>query len=210
MTSVKRRAFLGAAVLGALAALPFAAAAAEAPVVVDVVKVMAFSCPVCRAAEVQDKVIEQAVKEAGGRFVWAPVPNTSADSGSKERLYYASRAFSPQLAERVKDVLYKGMQDLSIPLLEMPQVYVYFQQQFHDIPEVQFNELFNRAQEKDARQSLARAATLAQTVGVVSVPSYIILADGRPVASLDPESVSGGSLTTLREEVINRIRKLSK
>jgi hypothetical protein len=187
-----------------------AALAADAPAkhVVNVVKIMAFSCPVCRAAEAQDTVIERAAKSTGGSFVWAPVPSDATESGSKEMVYYASRSFSRELADKVKLVLYKGQQDLSIPLGEPPQVYNYFQQQLPDMSEEDFKRLFELGQGDAARKSLARAASLASSAGVQAVPTYILIVDGHPVVSLDPTTVQGGSLTVLRDEVINRINKL--
>ena len=210
--NIFRRAVVSASLLAALAAgLPGAAhAAAGAKRTVDVVKIMAFSCPVCRAAEAQDPVIERAVQATGGRFVHGPLPTSAAESGAKERVYYASRSTSPQFASRVADSLYRGLQDLSIPLAELPQVFVYFQQQFPELTDQQLSQLFSAAQDKPAKQALSRAAGLAVAVGAASLPTYVIVVDGRPVAALDPESVGGGSLTVLRDEVIKRVQSYAK
>lgn len=209
-----RRAFGKAVLAGAvLASVPLTASVAQAAPQahrVDVVKIMAFSCPVCRAAEAQDKVIEQAVKAKGGSFVWAPLPADESETGAKERVYYGSRSLKPGLAEEVKQALYKGMQDLAIPLGQEPQVYVWFQQQFSTLSDDEFNELFVAARSDAARAALGRAASLAARMGVDSVPSYIVVVDGRPVVALDPSSVTGGSLSALRDEVINRVNSSSK
>lgn len=176
---------------------------------IDVVKIMSLSCPVCRAAEAQDKPISQAVESNGGKFVWAPLPTGDELSGAKELVYYASRELGPDMAETVKNSLYRGVQDMVIPLADFLQVYVWMQQDVA-AQEPQFKALFDAAQAAPARKSLSRAAALATEAGVSSLPAYIVLVDGQVATVVDPSNVSGGSLTALREEVISRINKFSK
>lgn len=177
---------------------------------VDVVKIMAFSCPYCRASEAQDKVIEQALLPLGGKFVWAPIPPDASESGSKERVYYASRKVSRDLSDKIKDALYKGSQDMGIELAQMPQVYAWIQRQFPDMTDSQLQSLFDDAQGPDAERSLERAARLAVAVGANLTPTYVIIVDGHTAGSVDVQTVPGGSLSALRDEVINRIKSYSK
>lgn len=198
---------LSALTLGATA-VPAAAADNVTPRV-DVVKVLSLSCPVCRAAEAHDTAIAQAVAEAGGRFVFAPVPtDPDAVAGARERVYYAARDLAPELERSVKFSLYKGSQDMSVPLNDYLQVYTWLSS---DLPELEprFNAIFQRAQENAAGASLARAARLASAAGVSSLPGYVLLVNGQVAALLDPSAVPGENLIALRDEVIARVRKLS-
>ena len=193
----------------AAGALPAFAVTAQKHTV-DVVKVMAFSCPFCRAAESQDRVIEDLVTSKGGRFVWAPIPTDASESGAKERVYYASRTVSRALSDKVKDAFYKGMQDQNVQLAEMPQVYAWLQTQLGDLTDAQLQALFDKAQGDDAKRSLGRAAQIAVTAGANVTPTYVIFVDGKSVTSLDPNTVSGGSLSALRDAVIDRVNQFSK
>ncbi|KWT98332.1 MULTISPECIES: hypothetical protein [unclassified Variovorax] len=205
----KRRHFLQAVGLAWACALMLPSLASAAPTV-DVVKIMSFSCPVCRAAEAQDVAIESAVKAVGGSFVRGPVPVDPAESGAKERVYYAARGVSPAVADTIKNAIYRGAQDLSIPLGEENQVLVWLQQQLGDMPEKDLTALFEASRGPRGKGALSRAATLAVSVGVESLPAYVIVVDGRPVSSVDPTSVPGGSLTRLRDEVISKVKTLAK
>jgi hypothetical protein len=198
-----------AAFCAAVALSPGAAAAQAAAPRVDVVKIMSFSCPVCRSAEAQDKPIAQTVSSYGGKFIWAPLPTGESLSGAKETVYYASREIPGAMSEAVKQSLYKGVQDMAVPLDDLLQVYVWFQQDMPD-GEAKFKPVFDIAQKASARQALGRAAKLATEAGVQSLPAYILLVDNQVAGVLDPTNVSGGSLTALREAVIARIHKLSK
>jgi hypothetical protein len=205
-----RRLFLKTALTAAVAysAMSTAFAAGAGPRV-DVVKIMSITCPVCRAAETHDSAIERAVVAQGGRFVYAPVPTEPENaSGAKERVYYASREFDANTAAAVKYSLYKGAQDMGIQLTDYMKTYTWLSQ---DVPQLEpkFNQLFEKAQGDEALNSLKRAVRLASEAGVSALPGYVIVVDGRVTALLDPQSVPGNSLLTLRDEVIARVRKLS-
>lgn len=205
---LRRQAILAVSALAALAALPVQAQS-KAPRV-DVVKIMSLTCPVCRSAEAQDKAIAQVVRDGGGQFVWAPLPTEEeALLGARERVYYAGRTMDPAFGEYLKDALYRGAQDMGIPLNDYLQVYTWLMQ---DDPskEGKFHEVIQKAQEPDARGALARAARLAQQAGVSSLPGYIVLVDGRIAALMDPDSVQGNSLIRLRDDVIKAVRTLGK
>jgi len=210
MKAFRRTLVKGILALGVAASLTPAFAATTQQHTVDVVKVMAFSCPFCRAAESQDRVIEDAVTSKGGHFVWAPIPTDASESGAKERVYYASRKVSRAFSDKVKDALYKGIQDMSVQMGAMPQVYAWLQGQLPDATDAQLQSLFDDAQGDDAKQSLARAARIAITAGVNVTPTYVIFVDGRSVASLDPNTVNGGSLSALRDAVIDRVNQYTK
>jgi protein-disulfide isomerase len=205
-----RRLFLKSALAVTLAwAGTSAAVAGDTAPRVDVVKVMSLTCPVCRAAEAQDPAIERAVRDTGGRFVFAPVPTEEeASSGAKERVYYAARDLDANTAAAIKSSLYKGAQDMGVPLTDYLQVYTWLSQ---DLPQLdpKFVPLFDKAQAPAAGSALARAARLASQAGVSALPGYVILVDGQVTALLDPQSVPGNSLLKLRDEVIARVHKLS-
>jgi len=205
-----RRLFLKSALTASIAcgAMSTAFAADTAPRV-DVVKIMSLTCPVCRAAETHDPAIERVVVAGGGRFVYAPLPTEPENaSGAKERIYYASRELDANTAAAVKYSLYKGAQDMGIQLTDYMKAYTWLSQ---DVPQLEpkFNQLFEKAQGDAALNSLKRAVKLASQAGVSSLPGYVILVDGEVTALLDPQSVPGNSLLTLRDEVIARVRKLS-
>lgn len=186
-----------------------AAVAGEAGHRVDVVKVMSLTCPICRAAEAQDPAIERAVRELGGRFVFAPVPTEEeGSSGAKEQVYYASRDLDANTAAAIKSSLYKGAQDMGVPLTDYLQVYTWLSQ---DLPQLEpkFVTLFDKAQAPAAKTALQRAVRIASQAGVSALPGYVIMVDGQVTTLLDPQSVPGNSLLKLRDEVIERVRKLS-
>jgi hypothetical protein len=180
-----------------------------APAQVDVVKIMSFSCPVCRSAEAQDVAISQKVIALGGRFVRAPVPTVEGEGVFKELVYYASRGVSGQMSENVKYALYKGAQDQGISFTDFLQIYVWLQA---EIPnnEDRLQIIFKDAQATAARGSLSRAIHLATSAGVQALPAYLIMADGRVSSVVDPTTVSGGSLANVREEVLTRVTNLYK
>lgn len=186
-----------------------AVAQAQSPRV-DVVKVMSFSCPVCRASEAHDPAIARALQELGGRLVSAPVPTGSErETGVRERVYYASRDKGPTVEGSIKSALYKGAQDMAVPLDDYLQVYTWLQQT-QPAMEADINAIVHAAQQPAAGSALARAVRLANNAGVTSLPAYVLLADNQIVTLLDPTSVSGNSLMALRDEVISRARKFSK
>lgn len=157
----------------------------------------------------QDTVIEQQTTERGGRFVRAPVPTVEGEGRFKELVYYASRDSSARFAETVKNSIYKGVQDQGISFSDLLQVYVWLQS---DIPnnDSQLQALFSGAQAAPAQAALARAARLATRAGVQSLPAYLIMVDGQVSSIVDATSVPGGSLITVREEVLSRVNKLYK
>ncbi|KWU17809.1 thioredoxin domain-containing protein [Burkholderia cenocepacia] len=210
MNRIRRHVVKGLVGLAVAAAVIPALAAPAQKHTVDVVKIMAFSCPFCRAAEAQDKVIEDLVTSKGGRFVWAPLPTEASESGAKERVYYASRKVSRALSDKVKDAFYKGTQDQNVQLTEMPQVYAWLQTQLGDLTDAQLQSLFDAAQSDDAKRSLGRAAQIAVAAGANVTPTYVIFVDGKSVTSLDPNTVSGGSLSALRDAVIDRVNQYTK
>lgn len=195
------------AVVAAAAAL--SAHADSSRNIVDVVKIMSFSCGFCLAAEAHDPAIENAVKTAGGKFVRAPVPVLEEDTGAREMLYYASREMGPEFANRVKVSLYKGAQDAEVSLYNFMQVYAWVTQDL-SADEPKFQELFKRAQSKEGKDALARAARLASAAGVSSLPSYVIMVNGSIKAVLDNSSEAGSSMANLRNNVISKIESLSK
>ncbi len=206
MRSPRSRRTVLAALLGGALLCAGTSARAQAPNSVHVVKILSFGCPVCLMSEGIDAAIASAVSAAGGRFVPAPVPTGDDTVGNKERVYYAARDLNAAWAEPVKRSLYRGAQEVQVPLSDMMQVYTWLQQ---DLPSLEphLGPVFQRAQSNEARDAMFRAARLALNAGVTKLPAYLVVHNGRTVAALDPSSVPGQSFTALRDEVIARVQK---
>lgn len=180
---------------------------------VDVVKIVSFGCEVSRASENFDTNIRAAVEKTGGKLVFSPFP-TEGDHdmpetvGVRERVYYASRQKGAVAENLVRKSLFKGVQDMGLPLGDYMQVYTWLSK---DVPELttSFGDIFKAAQEAEARDSLGKAAYLAHTAGSSALPSYVILVEGEVKMALGPEDVPGGALVRLRDEVISTVQKLS-
>lgn len=191
---------LGAALAGV--SLP---SIGKAPV--DVVKVLSFSCSFCKESEVHDKSIAHAVREGGGRFVWAPVPTHPDDTvGAKERVYYAARDIDQALGEAVKQSLYKGTQDQGQQLFDYLPIYTWLS---GDLPayEKQLNKVFERARSDEALRAMQRAIKLALSAGVDAVPCYLLLRAGTVTANYDRTHPQAPTLSALRELVLGAVRK---
>lgn len=188
----------------ALSAAAFSASAAEQAV--SVVKVLNFSCPVCRASEVQDAAIKDAVRAAGGQFVYAPMPSEEG-TYAREKIYYASRAQGAEA--QVRAALYRGSQDLSLPLSDFVQVIEFLKDELG--PNfLNYDRLRQDAESPAAQAALSRAATVAVRGGSHDLPSYVLIQDNTPVATLETTNLSkGSSLLSLRDEVVSRVNQLT-
>lgn len=201
---LNRRRFLLAAGVPLLGAGP-ALASAD----VSVVKLMSFSCSVCYAAESQDTVIARALQPLRGRFVWAPIPTSADESGDKERVYYASREVSERFSERVKQSLYKAIQERGLQLPDLARTASWLMQDLSDeLPVV--TRLLQGMQPNTGRDALVRAFNLVDMAGAQRVPTYVVIRNGAIDSTFDPNNVPGGTLTLLRDAVINRIQTLDK
>jgi hypothetical protein len=200
---MKRRQFIAGVVL---AAASFGALAADKSV--SVVKIINFSCPICRASENQDGPITGAAKATAGEFVYAPIPSEAGEY-AREKVYYAVRKQGRQAEQSVRQSLYKGAQDMNLPFMDVTQVIEWLKD---DVPNAGINwgQLAADAQSVDAMQALQRAAILTQRSGAQLLPSYVLIKDNAPVATLDTNSTGkGASLLNLREEVIKRIGQVA-
>lgn len=175
---------------------------------IDVVKVMSFSCNFCLQAEAHDKRIAQEVQGAGGKFVWAPVPSMSEDTGNKERVYYAARDLDPALGETVKRAFYKGQQDQGVPLFEYAEIYVWLQGQLPGQEQLIVN-MFSRAQGEEGTGAFRRAVNLARNAQVTQLPTYIVLKNGYIEKVLDISSAPSNNLASLRDTVISTVQELN-
>lgn len=189
-----------------LAAVSHSALASDKSVVV--VKIINFSCSVCRASENQDSPVITAADGTGGQFVYAPVP-AEAGEFAREKVYYASRKQGSNTEKRIRESLYRGAQDLNMPFMDVAQVIEWLKD---DVPDagIDFDQLATEAKGAEAFTSLRKAAALTQRAGALALPSYILVQDNAPVATLDINtSGKGTSLLNLREEVIKRINQLA-
>lgn len=192
----------------ALAAVLLGSAARAEPLEpVSVVKVLSFSCPVCRAAEAQDAHIEPAVRAQGGRFVHAPIPDGQG-TGARELVYYAARALGPDVERKIRVSLYKGAQDLGYPFNAVSEVLDWLQT---DLPALNLdrNALAKAAAAPAARQALDRAIHLTLRSGAQELPSYLFVRNGEVLATLDLPNSGRANLLGLREVVLQRLAVLS-
>lgn len=173
----------------------------------DVVKILNFSCPVCRASENLDESITQVLAEHGGKFVAAPVPSDET-SGSKERAYYASRLQGDAVANVVKRSLFKGSQDLQYPLDDLAQTVAWLEDDLtNGTVKVNFSQLAQDSASEEASQALYRAARVAVRAGAQALPTYVVLKNNQIVGSFDPQSVGTNSLIALRDAVIKAVQQ---
>lgn len=174
---------------------------------VDVVKIMNFSCPVCRASESLDTSIRDAVGATGGHFVPAPVPSDDSTGGARERVYYAARDLQPDAESAVRTSLFKGSQDMQMAFTDVPQAVAWLQDDIGATVSLNWAQLSINADGDPANASLARAARLAVSSGAQAFPTYILLRQGTVVGVLDPDSIPNKSLLNLRDAVVTAIGK---
>jgi len=175
---------------------------------VVVVKVVNFSCPVCRASETQDNAVINAADRTGGQFVYAPIPSEAGEF-AREKVYYAVRKQGRDAERRVRESLYKGAQDANQPFLDVTQVIEWLKDDVTDTP-IDWVQLTADAKSEDAARALAKAANLTRTAGAQILPTYILVQNNATVGALDINTAGKGtSLLALRDEVINRIGQLA-
>jgi hypothetical protein len=195
--------------LGLLATCLLATGIAQAREV-SVVKIVNFSCSVCRASESQDEPIRAAVQASGGQYVLATMP-TGETTYWRELMYYAARAQDPALEPLVRESFYRGSQDMGLPFSDMTQVAVWLAQ---DLPQrrVDWAALGRSAvTEGLARDALGRALRIIVASGAQKLPSYVFVVDGELRGLLDPDTGSrNGSLVELRQSVLQKIDELSR
>ncbi|MBC8737249.1 hypothetical protein F6X40_10560 [Paraburkholderia sp. UCT31] len=175
---------------------------------VDVVKIVNFSCPVCRASEFQNGVIKDAVEATGGRYVVAPIPEQDG-TGAREEVYYASRSQGVPIADAVKESLFRGAQDMGQPFSDLTQVMVWLQGDLKPELHVDWQKLTTEAGADAAKASVGKAAQMTLDAGASQLPTYLILKNGVVVTSLDPNTVNKTSMAALRAAVIDAVNKAS-
>lgn len=200
---MKRRQFIAGLVL---ATAGFAAYAADTSVIV--VKVLNFSCPICRASENQDSAIIAAANATAGQFVYAPIPGEAGEF-ARERVYYAARKQGRQAEQRVRESLYRGAQDMNMPFMDVTQVIEWLKDDVTDI-RMDWARLTEDAQDDTSMMALRKAALLTKNAGAQVLPAYILVQGNVPVATLDINTAGKGtSLLSLRDEVTKRIGQLA-
>lgn len=194
------------AAFGALMVL-LAPAAHAAPV--DVVKIINFSCPVCRASESLDNSIRDAVSVTGGHFVPAPIPPDDSTGGARERVYYAARDLDPPHEPDIRTSLFKGAQDMQMSLSDVPQTVAWLEDDLGAQMTINGPVLQEKAESPEAQASLGKAARLVMSSGAQALPTYIILKQGAIVGTLDLDTIQNKSLLNLRDAVVTAIGKAS-
>jgi len=192
------------AALLALAAAPVTLAADK----LVVVKVLSFSCNVCKASESQDGFIRGALRAHGGEFVPAPIP-MSSQNYSRELAYYAARRQGGEIEPKVRASLYQGAQDYGYPLSNDVQVLDWLR---FDLDEALDHErLAKELRSPETEAAMKRAVRLALSAGAQSLPTYVLLEGSHIVQTFDP-SMAGNppSLTVLRTQVVQAINERAK
>jgi protein-disulfide isomerase len=172
---------------------------------VNVVKLINFNCPHCRASEAVDPPIKAAITLRGGKFVYGALPRSK--EAQREVLYYAVRDTHPDMEPAVRASLYKGSQDLNYPLEDLPQVLDWLQQDLADKP-INWELVMNKANSTDAEAPFLRALYLADQAGVTTIPAYIILDDDRIVGGFEVQGQGPSALANLRDRVLQAIQAL--
>jgi hypothetical protein len=204
---MNRRAVLGGILLAA-AALGAPASAFATDTAVTVVKVLNFSCPICRASESQDAQIEAAAEATGGRMVFAPVPSEAGEF-AREKVYYAARKYGRGVENKVRSALYRGAQDVNLPFMDVTQVIEWLKDQMPDA-RVEWSDLATVARSDETAYALRKAAMLTSSAGAQQLPAYVLVQENTPVATLDLNtSGRGTSLPMLKEDIVARIGQLA-
>lgn len=159
--------------LFAVAAIAGAGLAQAEPVVI--VQIASFDCAHCKKAEACYDTLKHSIEKEGGRFLFAPVPN-ERQTGGRESLYYASR-YDETLEAEVRKTLFAaqgmpGLADTSstqgaISWLSMQSSYPYWEQ-------------LAQYAETQGKPAMQRAVKLAVEAGVSSLPTYLVVKEGKP------------------------------
>jgi CheY-like chemotaxis protein len=201
-----RRPFLAGLLVAACFGMTASAFAADTAV--TVVKVLNFSCPICRASELQDAQIEAAATATGGRFAYAPLPSEAGEY-AREKVYYAARKYGRSTENQVRAAIYRGAQDVNMPFMDVAQVIEWLKDQLPN-SNIDWASLAADARSQDTAYALRKAAMLTSSAGAQLLPAYILVQNNSPVATLDLNtSGRGTSLPLLKEDVIARIGQLA-
>lgn len=184
------------------------AASAQRTGPVDVVEVLNFACPHCRAAEAVDGSIKSAVEAQGGKFIWAPIPVLKSDSGEAEIEYYAARDLSPDFAQAFKASMYKGAQDMQIVLQTPMDIYTWTQQDMPNYTSL-LSQMFQVSKDPKYRDSVGKALLLAQQSGVTLLPGYIFVRDNTVVGMVDRATAGSDSPVVIQRAVLAELKKLT-
>lgn len=204
---MNRRTIMGGILL-AVAGIVAPPGAFAAETSVTVVKVLNFSCPICRASENQDASIAAAAAATGGRLVYAPLPSQEG-TYAREKVYYAARKYGTSTENQIRSALYRGVQDVNLPFMDVPQVIEWLKDQMPN-SHVDWEALASEARGDDAAYALRKAAILTKQAGAQLLPAYVLVQDNKPVGTLDLNtSGRGSSLPLLKEDVIARIGQLA-
>ena len=197
------KAFLGLVLLS----LPFTsgawAQAAQPSDPVNVVKLVSFDCPVCRASELIDGPIKAQVTSGGGQFDFAPLPRGKNEA--REDFYYAMRSLSPDTEQQVRTLLFSGSQDYGYPLMTAAETLDWLKSNLTS-PSINWNPILTAVNNGTAHAAVLRAVGIAIQAGVTVVPTYILIRGNHILDTLDPNSV-GGQLSSLRDAVLTALRK---
>ena len=174
---------------------------------VSVVKVINFTCAICRASDSQDPYIKASVEKAGGKLAYAAMPSEETQ-GIRELYYYAARNKMPDMDTKFRQALFKGSQDLNMPLQDIVQLNEFFAQEFSD-SKSNWSEIgMDAASGTEPKQSLGRALKMIVQSGAQRLPTYIVLSGTQIMGVLDQDTAGKtGSLIALREAVVDAVNQ---
>ncbi len=183
------------------------ASIAPAATPVHVVEIANFSCPYCLAMESAGNELRRATEATGGRFVFAPISPQEGASNWQDRIYYAARNQGPKAEAAVRAALFRGAQDLNLPMENLDQVLVFLAEDLSSL-ELDWVRLRQDALNPSTLESYQRALWLGASAGIDAVPAYIFIVDGEIVDAIGRNPTTN-DLSALRREVLDEIKKLS-
>lgn len=194
--------------LSALFGLWLWASAAPAATPVHVVEIANFSCPFCLAMEPAGAEVRRATEATGGRFVFAPLTLQEGASNWRDRLYYAARNQGPKAEAAVRGALFRGAQDLNLPMENLDQTLVFLAEELSSLG-LDWERLRQDALDPTTSESYQRALWLAASAGIDAVPAYIFIVDGEITTAVGRNPATN-DLSSLRREVLDKIKELSE
>lgn len=171
---------------------------------VNVVKIISFDCGLCYESNTMDRPIKEAVESAGGIFDIAPIPRTSTDW--RERFYYVLRNYGPNVERAARDSLFRGSQEFSYPLMDIPEILDWLRQDMK-VKGINWQKVVQQVKSPASAIPVERAIRLVAASGARLTPTYVLIRDGKVLAAYDIDSAPHENLSSLRQAVLAGIAK---
>lgn len=173
------------------------AQASRTPTPATVVKIVDFSCPICKASEPLDEEIRRELDRQGGTFSIAAMPAMHSN-GDRERAYYLFRSYGPQWEKKIRESLYRGSADVGMGMLNGAQVLTWLENDM-SAESLDWEKVLTQLRNPDTDAALARAVRLAMAVSANKLPTYVVIRGGQIASVHEP---GDGSLSDLKARVL--------